>query len=467
MGKSSGSGPTLVFADSHGQVLDAPGMGAACRTGRRVVPIDPRDLIALPRGSELYFLPARQPLGFAAENGSPEPLGDGTAVAAFLPPGYVALALAAYQRRPQAPLLPLYCYAAVCWHRGQFHVPATRVESDSKHDPDQFCDAQLRQLVSRLRQRYPQNRLLEHLAENCALRYGCANAKNLFYGRWEAPVPLAPACNAMCVGCISAQPDAPIPSPQDRLTFVPTVAEVLEFAVPHLESAPRAMISFGQGCEGEPLLQAELMIEIIRAVRQRSSRGTIHLNTNGSRPDAVARLADAGMDSIRVSLNSVQPEFYTRYYRPRTYGFDHVIESIRVARSHRLFTSINYLSFPGVTDSPAEVAALSGLIDDTGLDMIQWRNLNIDPDAYVETLNLAAGDTAIGMRALLHNIGRRYPDVRHGYVNPPIVGYFERSVGVPPANIVGGTPTLQAECPTTNPPRQSQSGTRRSTMPLG
>src|SRR5262249_3941610 len=257
------------------------------------------------------------PLGFGARRRKPCMLERYRAVAAFLPSGYVALSLAAYKRLLQAPLLPLYAYAAVCWYRGQFHVPAIRVESDIKHDPDQFSDSKLKKLVQRLRQKHPVNRLVRHLADNCALRYGCANAKNLFYGRWECPIPLAPSCNAACIGCISAQPDAPISPPQDRLAFVPDIAEVLDVAVPHLKSAPRAMLSFGQGCEGEPLVQGQQICDIIRAVRRQTDRGTIHLNTNGSRPEVVEKLCDAGLDSIRVSLNSAQAPVYARYYRPR------------------------------------------------------------------------------------------------------------------------------------------------------
>jgi MoaA/NifB/PqqE/SkfB family radical SAM enzyme len=260
---------------------------------------------------------------------------------------------------------------------------------------------------------------LQHLADNCALRYGCANAKNLFYGRWECPVPLAPSCNAACIGCISAQPDAPISPPQDRLSFVPDVAEVLDIAVPHLNSAPRAMLSFGQGCEGEPLLQGERMGEIVRAIRRNTARGTIHLNTNGSRPEIVEKLCADGLDSIRISLNSAQPQIYARYYRPRSYSFEHVAESIRVAHEYGLFTSINYLTFPGLTDSQQEFEALARLIDCTGLDMIQWRNLNIDPDAYCEAIALPVNEPAIGLRALVHRLTIRYPALRHGYVNPP------------------------------------------------
>ncbi len=411
--------PALVFADASGAVSDEPTLVAACRTGRRVRPIDATELIPLPPGSELYLLPERNPTGFDAAGRRPCVLDDCRAAAAFLPPGYLVSALAAYERQPQATLLPLFTYAAVCWHRGKFHVPAVRVERDVKHDPAQFSDRTLQAHVRRLRTNHPKNRLLQHLAENCALKYGCANARNLFYGRWECPVPVASVCNAACIGCISAQPDAPISPPQDRLTFLPTVAEVLQFAVPHLKSAPRAMISFGQGCEGEPLVQGDLIAEIIRAIRRRTDRGTIHLNTNGSRPDVVTRLCDAGLDSIRVSLNSARPAVYTRYYRPRNYSFDHVVDSIRVARARGLFTSINYLSFPGVTDSAAEIDVIEDLCRRPGLDMIQWRNLNIDPDVYLDAIALGDDEPAIGMRRLTEQLRRLFPAIRHGYVNPP------------------------------------------------
>jgi len=431
MSRSGQKQACLVFADGRGRVMDAPGVLATGRSGRRIQPMNKAELIPLPPGSELYYLPERNPVGIPArrprDGDAFEVLDDCQAVAAFLPSGYAVLRLASFERLPQAPLLPLHAYAAVCWYRGEFHVPAVRVEQDTKHDPAEFSDRQLGRHVARLRRRLPKNPLVEHLAENCALRYGCANAKNLFYGRWECPIPIAPACNAACVGCISAQPDAPIASPQDRLAFVPSIADVLEVAVPHLETASRAMISFGQGCEGEPLLQGDLMCEIIREIRRRTERGTIHLNTNGSRPDMVAKLCDSGLDSIRVSLNSTRHETYARYYRPRNYSFEHVLDTIREARSRGRFTSINYLSFPGLTDSPAEIDSLVGLLESPGLDMIQWRNLNMDPDAYCDTVALPMDEPAIGMASLLTQFRAEFPSVRHGYVNPPRESWNQRA----------------------------------------
>ena len=40
------------------------------------------------------------------------------------------------------------------------------------------------------------------------------------------------------------------------------------------------------------------------------------------------RLAEAGLTSMRVSLNSARDELYERYYRPSGYSFDDVRERI-------------------------------------------------------------------------------------------------------------------------------------------
>ena len=411
--------PRPVVANLAGEIHEVDGLRAAARAGEDVFPIDPAELVPLPEESRLMFLPGRTPLAFAPRARAPEALDGALAVAACLPPGWTGFSLSAYRREGGAPLLPLYAYTAVCWHRGRFCVPARRVDDDTKHDPQAFSLAEVARLVEERCARQPANRLLAHHGRRCALEWGCPNAQNLFLGRFEAPIALSRACNAACVACISEQPADTVPSPQVRLEFLPTLDEILEIALPHLESAPRAMISFGQGCEGEPLLQAELIEQALRAIRARTSRGTLHLNTNGSRPDALARLADAGLDSVRVSLNSARAQVYTAYYRPRTYRFHDVVESLRVAGKRQLFASLNYLTFPGVSDRVDEAQALAELLDGAGARMIQWRNLNVDPDWYLETLGAQPESPRLGIPALLERVRADFPDVRFGYFNPP------------------------------------------------
>ncbi|HTA16494.1 MAG TPA: hypothetical protein VK786_01960, partial [bacterium] len=84
--------------------------------------------------------------------------------------------------------------------------------------------------------------------------------------------------------------------------------------------------------------------------------------------------------------------------------------------------SINYFVFPGVSDREREIEALLDLVGETGLHMIQWRNLNLDPELYVETLGgpealIDAGE-ALGIPALLNEIRLQFPALRFGYFNP-------------------------------------------------
>src|SRR5690606_10474645 len=210
-----------------------------------------------------------------------------------------------------------------------------------------------------------------------------------------------------------------IVSTQDRLTFKPTAAEIVEFTVPHLETAPYPIISFGQGCEGEPLLMWETIRESIIEMRKHTPKGSININTNGSKPDAVEKLMQAGLNSIRVSLNSVRPEVYTRYYLPNNYKFEDIIESLRVVRKHGGWASINYFVFPGMTDSVAEYEALREVIRSTDLSMIQWRNFNIDPDWYLGKIGMTDTGECIGMKQMMELIQEEFPNVKYGYYNPP------------------------------------------------
>ncbi len=381
--------PATVVADSRGRITDRPELAAAGRNGRFIRALNPAQLIPLPATSRLYLLPDRRALGFNAQGIIQLAPREQVAVAAFLPPGYVALSLAAFEAGRGAPPLPLYCYCAVCWHRGKFHVPAFRVDRDPRHDLSYLDMRKVDRAIRRWTRELPGNRLVRHHGLVCVKKYGCPNAVNLFLQRWEAPVAVSGGCNAACRGCISRQDSNSIQAPQARIGFVPTVEEIIEIAVPHLEKAPRAMISFGQGCEGEPLLKGDLIEEAIRAIRKRTKRGMIHLNTNGSMPGVVKRLAAAGLNSIRISLNSARPALYAAYYRCKGYSFDDVLETFRVSRRAGLWISINYLTFPGVTDDPAECRAFCRLLAKTTPDMIQWRNLNIDPDQYLATAEKA------------------------------------------------------------------------------
>jgi len=413
--------PYLLYSDGNGNIYEDTSLYAIGRMGWDAMPVDEEDWIELPDGGSLYELPERRGIGIDVKTGEMRLCEKGWAVAAFIPPAHTGLYMAAFEALPEAQTLPLFCYTAVGWYNEKFYVTAVRIERDIRQEAKGYDETKVKLGVEHMLEAYPHNRLVEHLANNCALTYHCPAARNYFIGRWECPIPISPACNANCIGCISFQPqEETIYSAQDRLTFKPTAAEVVEYTVPHLETAPYPIVSFGQGCEGEPLLMWETIREAIIEIRKHTQKGSININTNGSKPDAVEELMKAGLNSIRVSLNSVRPEIYTKYYLPNNYKFEDIRESARIVRQYGGWASINYFVFPGMTDSVAEYEALREFIKYTDISMIQWRNFNIDPDWYLGRLGVTDTGECLGVRQLMDLIHEEFPHIKFGYYNPSI-----------------------------------------------
>jgi wyosine [tRNA(Phe)-imidazoG37] synthetase (radical SAM superfamily) len=420
--------PRLLFASASGEILDYHGLSMAGSAAGHFFSPRLDELIELPAGSELFALPERLPVGIEPGNNEPALLATDPyhpeqpiqAVAAFMAPAHTAIYTAAYAaRNAEPPLLPLFAYTAVGWAEGKFWVAAFRSDPDCRQDINRFHLQQLERRTRKQLKRHAENRLIQHLGK-CCLTYGCPAARNYFLGRWEAPLPCSPTCNAACAGCISLQPSGCCPSTQDRITFVPTETELAEVAINHLKTAPRPIVSFGQGCEGEPLLQAGVMEKSIRLIRRQSQQGTINLNTNGSLPEAVDRLAQAGLDSIRISLNSAQKEKHRLYYHPKGFTLDDVCQSITVMKRHKRHVSLNYFIMPGCTDDPEELHAFSRLIDRYRPDFIQLRNLNIDPAYYLRVIEHVPSGPPIGILNWLQHLKTRFPFLGFGYYNPPL-----------------------------------------------
>jgi wyosine [tRNA(Phe)-imidazoG37] synthetase (radical SAM superfamily) len=420
--------PSLVYANARGEITDFPNLGMAGRSAASFQTPAPADLIPLPEGSELFLLPERHPVGIDPETGEAMVLAENPenpktgiqAVAAFMSPAHTAIFTAAYEKtRPDVAPLPLFAYTAVGWHQGQFWVAGFKSDQDRRQEFGHIKPETIRKRTEKQMRAAPDNRLIQHLGI-CSLTYGCPAAKNYFLGRFEAPLPTSPACNAACIGCISLQPSGCCPATQDRIRFVPSAGEIAEVATPHLKKAKQPVASFGQGCEGEPLLQAKTIETAIRKIRRETGAGTINLNTNASLPDAVERLATAGLDSIRVSMNSARPAMHQRYYRPQGFGFSEVTASMDVMKKQGKWVSLNYFILPGFTDDPEEFQAFCGLVEEHRPDFIQLRNLNMDPDWYLEELAHAPAGEPMGIRAWLAEVKKHFPDLGFGYFNPPL-----------------------------------------------
>jgi molybdenum cofactor biosynthesis enzyme MoaA len=419
--------PYLIYATPGGEIREDSRLQALA-FGDRLLTMD--DLIPLPNGVTLSMMPDRLAVG-RKRNGEQQvlPQSRGWAVAALLPIGYTRTLLPAYEKVPDTEPLPFFGYSAVAGLNGRMYVAALKTDDPRKWHPRAFNRQKLELLVSEKQAAYPQNRIIAQHA-HCALDYSCPTASNLFFERWEMAIAVSPGCNARCIGCISKQEEEDLISPQDRLTFIPTVDEIVEVALPHLESAEDAIVSFGQGCEGEPLLQWHRIAAAIKAIRARTDKGIININTNASNPRWLQRLYDAGLDTIRASTISGHPETYTAYYRPLGYTFDDVKESLKRARDAGLYSSINLLSFPGMIDREREVEALLTFIQETGLRLIQLRNLNIDPEVFLPRMpDLDSMGKALGMRTMIEIIKREAPDVEIGNFTRPVKRAFNGVAG--------------------------------------
>jgi wyosine [tRNA(Phe)-imidazoG37] synthetase (radical SAM superfamily) len=418
--KQQMTSPYILYSDGKGNIFEDTSLYVAGRSGWDAGEIPEDEWIELPDGGTLYELPGRRGIGIDVKTSEMRLCEKGWAVAAFIPPAHTGLYLAAFETMPDAPTLPLFSYTAAGWLNNKFYVPAVRIERDIRQECAGYDDRTIREGVDKFVAAYPHNRLVKHLAEKCTLTYSCPASRNYFMGRWECPIPTSPACNANCIGCISFQPeDETIVSTQDRLTFKPTAEEIAEYTVPHLETAPYPIVSFGQGCEGEPLLMWETIKQSIIEIRKHTSKGSININTNGSKPAAVEQLMQAGLDSIRVSMNSARPDIYTKYYQPNNYKFEDLKESLKIVRKYGGWSSINYFVFPGMTDSIAEFDALCEFIRETDISMIQWRNFNIDPDWYLGKMGVADTGEAMGIKQMIDLIHEEFPNLKFGYFNPP------------------------------------------------
>ncbi len=392
------SGVGLAYTDARGRIYFDETRSPLADGGVERLPRR-EELIPAPAGAVTTMLPGRMPLlaggGVAARR---------TALAVLLPAGYTRLLLPAYRRRPDAPALPLFGYTFACVLDDELYVAATRTDESEDWTPRYFGEGELEALLRSRQAEDPRNRTLAQLAV-CSRDYGCFTAQNVFLERGEAALPVSPACNAACVGCISElAPDAGMPSPQTRVAFEADAGDLARIAIRHLERVPDGIVSFGQGCEGEPLLRVTTIERAIEQIRAERSNGTINLNTNGSLPKSLNRLIDAGLQAVRISLNSFRREVYAAYYRPTGYDLDDVLASIALATDRGLRVSLNYLTHPGVTDERAEVETLGRFLREHPVAMVQTRTLNIDPELYFAQVGRPT--EPLGMREALHRIER-------------------------------------------------------------
>ena len=97
---------------------------------------------------------------------------------------------------------------------------------------------------------------------------------------------------------------------------------------------------------------------------------------------------------------------------------DAVRASIETARRHGLWVSLNLLYFPGITDCEEEIEALVELINTCGVSFIQLRNLNIDPELYMNLMEGVAFGPSVGLVNFRKRLKKYCPGLKFGYFNP-------------------------------------------------
>jgi pyruvate-formate lyase-activating enzyme len=423
------SHPRLLLADPHGKVLDHPYLLATVRSGEELL-LPPERPAALPPGGRLVHLPGRLPVGIDPKTGEFEPVRrfrvgkvefEPHAVGALVPPGFTRLYLPG-EVKARGPVLPQWAYTAAGWSAKGPVAWALRTDRRTHWSAERYSTPALKGQVDAHLGRFPGNRVLKQL-KVCALLYRCFTSQNIFYVRDEGAIPASVMCNARCVGCISDQPADGPPSSHQRMDDGPSAKEMGEVGRYHLERAGgRTMVSFGQGCEGEPLTRYSAIAEAIAYMRQHTARGSININTNASLTHGLEALFDAGLDAVRVSLNSAVKELYEAYYQPVKYGWEDVEASIALARKRKAYLALNLLVLPGVTDRAGEVKALCRLVKRYRVDQVQTRSLCIDPLQYLALAHgRGAGGAAIGVRGLLEALKAAAPWL--------VIGNFARARG--------------------------------------
>lgn len=366
-------------------------------------------------------LPERRPLALDTRDRPIEIEADLLPVAAVLPVGYLRALLPASRPLPGSRRLPLFGYAAVVEHNGALKVAAMRTDRFAWWQPEHHGSAELLPAIAMARAALPDNRLVEHLT-TCATDHRCYTAQNTFFRRYEGALPASPACNADCLGCISLQSDGAAPAPQPRMRFAPTADELFTLADYFLDGRDAAIVSFGQGCEGEALTRDDVLIEATQRIRASHPHATVHINTNGSKPRFLEQLIAAGCNSVRISAISFTDSVFRAYYRPLGYGLDDVMACGRVMAEAGGQVCLNLLTFPGLTDSPAELDATVAACVAMGVQQVQWRSLNVDHDWLIDVLSRAghALDSGIRMPQAYETVRHRLPGVEHGNFTRPV-----------------------------------------------
>ena len=163
-------------------------------------------------------------------------------------------------------------------------------------------------------------------------------------------ISLTDRCNLRCTYCMPAE-GLPFRAP-DALLQLDEIARLATIAVRDL--GVRQIRFTG----GEPLLRKDL-VEIIRAVTSLSPRPEVSLTTNAiGLASRASALAEAGLDRINVSLDSIHASTF--------------LEVTRRPFLDRVLAGIDAAAAAGITPVKINAVLLRGVNDDQAAELLEW-----------------------------------------------------------------------------------------------
>lgn len=389
---------SAVHSDRSGRLVVAADWGAAVFDGTAIGSL--ADAIPLPAGTDVVPLPTRPAIGLD-RSGRPRELGPGRwGAAAIVPLGYLRTGLPAYAEDAEdSPLRPR-AYAAVgADANGDLVTSATLLDAeaatvDGRSAPD------LPARITATQRDLPSSRVLRQLAR-CAKEYRCRAAANAFLREHDCALPVAARANEQPPDALVLRDDADA-SPTEPAAFKPTSGDLADVASRHLDGGG-TLVAFGRACEGEPLLEVRVVDAAITGIRERTRRGTVHLETNGSSPIALRRLCDAGLDSVAVRVVSARAETYESLHHPDGFRFADIRAAIANVVGANASLTLRVPTLPGLTDRAPELDALVGLAGELpdGSSLVLG-NLAADPRRALRIAQQTG--PVLGMRGLLERL---------------------------------------------------------------
>ena len=126
----------------------------------------------------------------------------------------------------------------------------------------------------------------------------------------------------------------------------PSVEQVLREIYANIKPDDKEIAFVGLG---EPLIQFNKIVKIIKQIKQKYPKIKTRIDTNGTvrsmYKDAVKHLESAELDEVRISLNAINKQEYNKLCRPKLHdAFSNIISFIKECVNSNIDTHISFVT---------------------------------------------------------------------------------------------------------------------------